>query len=94
MQAFSKTNLLVILNDNGIAIDKNVGGLSRYLTDITTSKTYNRLRDKIWVLLGGKTQYGANSRAIVKQLGNALKLTLLKKSNLFEGLWAPLFRAG
>ena len=39
----SKANLLVILNDNGIAIDKNVGGLSKYLTDITTSRAYNRL---------------------------------------------------
>ncbi|MBK7174006.1 MAG: 1-deoxy-D-xylulose-5-phosphate synthase [Bacteroidales bacterium] len=80
----SKANLLVILNDNGIAIDKNVGGLSNYLTDITTSRTYNRLRDKIWVLMGGKTRYGANSRAVVKQFGNALKTTLLKESNLFE----------
>lgn len=80
----SKANLLVILNDNGIAIDKNVGGMSRYLTDITTSRTYNRLRDKIWVLMGGKTRYGANSRAIVKQFGNAVKSTLLKESNLFE----------
>ncbi len=80
----SKANLLVILNDNGIAIDKNVGGLSNYLTDITTSRTYNRLRDKIWVLMGGKTRYGANSRAVVKQFGNAVKSTLLKESNLFE----------
>jgi 1-deoxy-D-xylulose-5-phosphate synthase len=80
----SKANLLVILNDNGIAIDINVGGMSRYLTDITTSKTYNRLRNKIWVLLGGKTRYGANSRAVVKQFGNAVKTTLLKESNLFE----------
>jgi len=80
----SKANLLVILNDNGIAIDKNVGGLSNYLTDITTSRTYNRIRDKIWVLMGGKTRYGANSRAIVKQFGNAVKTTLLKESNLFE----------
>ncbi|NVO21491.1 MAG: 1-deoxy-D-xylulose-5-phosphate synthase [Bacteroidetes bacterium] len=80
----SKANLLVILNDNGIAIDNNVGGLARYLTDITTSRTYNRLRNKIWVLLGGKTRYGANSRAIVKQFGNAVKSTLLKESNLFE----------
>jgi len=80
----SKSNLLVILNDNGIAIDKNVGGLSKYLTDITTSRTYNRLRDKIWVLMGGKTRYGKNSRAVVKQFGNAVKSTLLKESNLFE----------
>lgn len=80
----SKANLLVILNDNGIAIDKNVGGLSKYLTDITTSRTYNRIRNKIWWLMGGKTPYGANSREVVKQIGNAVKTTLLKSSNLFE----------
>jgi len=80
----SKSNLLVILNDNGIAIDKNVGGLSRYLTDITTSQAYNRFKDKVWWLMGGKTRYGANSRAVVKQIGNAVKASLLKGSNLFE----------
>jgi len=80
----SKANLLVILNDNGIAIDENVGGLSKYLTDITTSKAYNRLRDKVWWLMGGKTRYGANSRAVVKQISNAVKTSLLKESNLFE----------
>ncbi len=80
----SKANLLVILNDNGIAIDKNVGGLSKYLTDITTSKAYNRLRDKVWWMMGGKTRYGANSRAVVKQISNAVKVSLLKESNLFE----------
>jgi len=80
----SKANLLVILNDNGIAIDKNVGGLSKYLTAITTSRAYNELKDKIWWLMGGKTRYGANSRAVVKQIGNAVKASLLKESNLFE----------
>jgi len=80
----SKANLLVILNDNGIAIDKNVGGLSKYLTDITTSRAYNKLKDKVWWLMGGKTRYGANSRAVVKQIGNAVKASLLKESNLFE----------
>lgn len=80
----SKANLLVILNDNGIAIDKNVGGLSEYLTAITTSRAYNKLKDKVWWLMGGKTRYGANSRAVVKQIGNAVKATLLKESNLFE----------
>ena len=80
----SKANLLVILNDNGIAIDENVGGLSKYLTDITTSKAYNRLRDKVWWLMGGKTRYGANSRAVLKQISNAVKASLLKESNLFE----------
>ncbi len=80
----SNANLMVILNDNQIAIDKNVGAIKDYLADIVTSKTYNRLRDKIWLAMGGGTRYGENSRAIVKQLGNAVKTTLLKSGNLFE----------
>jgi 1-deoxy-D-xylulose-5-phosphate synthase len=80
----SNANLLVILNDNGIAIDNNVGAIKDYLADIVTSKAYNRLKDKIWRLMGGGTKYGTNSRMIVKQLGNALKTTILEKSNLFE----------
>lgn len=80
----SNTNLLVILNDNGIAIDRSVGALREYLLDIVTSRTYNKLKDKVWKLMGGNTSYGKNSRAVVKQIGNALKSTILKKSNLFE----------
>jgi len=80
----SKANLLVILNDNGIAIDKNVGAIREYLADITTSKFYNKIKDKVWYLLGGGTKYGTNTRAIVKQVGNAVKSTILNKSNLFE----------
>ena len=80
----SNANLLVILNDNQIAIDRNVGAIKDYLADIVTSRTYNKLKDKIWFLMGGGTKYGKNSRAIVKQLGNAVKSSLLTKSNLFE----------
>ncbi len=80
----SNANLLVILNDNQIAIDKNVGAIKDYLADIVTSKAYNRLKDKVWLMMGGGTRYGKNSRAIVKQLGNALKTTILKSGNLFE----------
>jgi 1-deoxy-D-xylulose-5-phosphate synthase len=80
----SNSNLMVILNDNQIAIDKNVGAIKDYLADIVTSRTYNKVRDKIWLLMGGGTKYGENSRAIVKQLGNAVKTTLLKSGNLFE----------
>jgi len=80
----SNANLLVILNDNQIAIDKNVGAIHDYLADIVTSKTYNKFRDRIWLLMGGGTRYGKNSRAIVKQLGNAVKTTLLRGGNLFE----------
>jgi len=77
-------NLLVILNDNGIAIDKNVGAIKEYLAGIVTSKAYNKLRDKVWKLLGGGTKYGENTRAIVKQVGNAVKGSILTRSNLFE----------
>lgn len=80
----ANANILVILNDNQISIDKNVGAIKDYLADIVTSKTYNRIRDKIWLAMGGGTRYGKNSRAIVKQLGNAVKTTLLKSGNLFE----------
>ena len=87
----SQANLLVILNDNGIAIDKNVGGLSKYLTAITTSRAYNKLKDRVWWMMGGKTEYGANSRAVVKQIGNAVKTSLLKESNLFEAFGLRYF---
>ncbi|MDP4292723.1 MAG: 1-deoxy-D-xylulose-5-phosphate synthase, partial [Bacteroidota bacterium] len=68
----------------GIAIDRNVGAMKDYLTDITTSRIYNRIKDKIWFLMGGNTRYGSNSRAVVGQISNAFKMTFLKKSNLFE----------
>jgi len=82
----AKSNLLVILNDNGIAIDKNVGALKDYLLKITISKRYNKLKDFIWWLMGGGSPYGKNSRALVRQLGRAVKTTLVTKSNLFESL--------
>ncbi|MCB2220310.1 MAG: 1-deoxy-D-xylulose-5-phosphate synthase [Bacteroidetes bacterium] len=80
----TNANLLVILNDNQIAIDSNVGAMKDYLVDITTSRSYNRFRNFVWKLMGGDTRYGANSRAIVKQFGNAVKSTISRKSNLFE----------
>jgi 1-deoxy-D-xylulose-5-phosphate synthase len=80
----SNANLLVILNDNQIAIDRNVGAMKDYLTDITASRRYNQFRNFIWKLMGGDTKYGANSRSIVKQIGNAVKSTISRKSNLFE----------
>ncbi len=82
----SNANMLVILNDNGISIDQSVGALSQYLLRIVTSRTYNKFKDKIWILMGGRTRYGKNSRAVVKQIGNAVKSSILKGSNLFEAL--------
>ena len=82
----ANANLLVVLNDNGIAIDKNVGALKEYLTDITTSRTYNKLKDDIWKALGSISRYGPNTRGLIQKLENAIKTTLLKQSNLFESL--------
>ncbi len=80
----ANSNILVILNDNGIAIDKNVGAMKEYLAHITASRTYNRFKDFVWKIMGGDKQYGKNSRALVKQIGNAVKSSLLDRSNLFE----------
>jgi len=82
----SKSNLLVILNDNNIAIDANVGALKEYLLDITTSRTYNRFKDRVWNFLGKFGRIGPNARTLASQLEAGFKSTILDKSNLFEGL--------
>jgi 1-deoxy-D-xylulose-5-phosphate synthase len=82
----SKANILIILNDNGIAIDKNVGALKEYLTDITTSQTYNRIKDKIWNVLGSRGRYGNKTRSVVQKIENAIKITVFRQSNIFESL--------
>lgn len=82
----AKADLLVILNDNNIAIDPNVGALKEYLLDISTSKAYNRLRDKIWNALGRFGKYSPHARNVAKQIQAGLKSTILDKSNLFEGM--------
>ena len=82
----AKSDILVILNDNNIAIDPNVGALKEYLLDISTSKTYNRFRDKIWNLLGRFGKIGPNARTIAKQIEAGFKSSILVRSNLFEGM--------
>lgn len=79
-------NMLIILNDNCMAIDPNVGALKEYLTDITTSHTYNKVKDDVWNLLGKMSKFGKSAQEIVSKIENGLKATLLKQSNLFESL--------
>lgn len=86
----SGTNILIILNDNCMSIDPNVGALKDYLTDITTSSTYNKLKDEIWKILG-KNALGKFTRKIISKIENALKAGLLKHSNLFEALGLRYF---
>ena len=80
------SNMLVILNDNCMSIDPNVGALKEYLTDITTSHTYNKVKGEVWNLLGQISKFGPNAQAIAKKVENAVKSAVLKQSNLFESL--------
>jgi 1-deoxy-D-xylulose-5-phosphate synthase len=82
----ANANILVVLNDNCMSIDPNVGALRDYLTDITTSHTYNKTKDKVWELLGKISKFGPNAQEIASKLENAVKTSLLNQSNLFESL--------
>ncbi|MEQ9592249.1 MAG: 1-deoxy-D-xylulose-5-phosphate synthase [Cyclobacteriaceae bacterium] len=82
----SDSNILIVLNDNCMSIDPNVGALKDYLTDITTSQTYNKFKDEVWNLLGKLSSFGKNAQEIVSKIENGIKSTLLSQSNLFESL--------
>lgn len=86
----SDTNILIILNDNNMSIDPNVGALKEYLTDITTSPTYNKLKDDVWNFLG-KLPYSDVQRDIATKIQNNIKSVLNKSSNLFEALGLRYF---
>ncbi len=82
----SDSDVLIILNDNCMSIDPNVGALKEYLTDITTSPTYNKVKDDVWNLLG-KLPVGKNfTRAMAHKLTDGMKGMVSSSSNLFEAL--------
>jgi 1-deoxy-D-xylulose-5-phosphate synthase len=80
------SNLLIILNDNNMSIDPNVGGLNQYLLDITTSRTYNKVKDDIWNILGKIRKFGPNTRAFIQKIENGVKSIIMRQSNLFEAM--------
>ena len=82
----ANTDMLVVLNDNCMSIDPNVGALKQYLTDITTSHTYNKVKDEVWKILGKVSKFGPNAQSVASKVENAMKSALLKQSNLFESL--------
>ena len=86
-----KSNILIILNDNCMSIDPNVGALKEYLTDITTSPTYNKMRDDFWKVLGKLPVGKAFSRSMASKLEASLKGMVSKSSNLFEALQLRYF---
>jgi len=81
-----KTNLLVILNDNNMAIDPNVGALKDYLVDITISKSYNKFKNDVWQMLGKMNKLGPNAQRIAQKLENGIKSIIMQHGNLFESL--------
>lgn len=96
----SRANILIVLNDNGISIDKAVGGLSKYLTKITASPKYNRLKESVWTRLGGdRNGSSAGSQQHVKRksvsmlqhLTHVAKTAALGAPNLFESLGIRYF---
>lgn len=82
----ANTNMLIILNDNGIGIDPNVGALKEYLTDITTSPTYNKIKDDVWNALGKLPVGKWFTRAMAHKLTESIKGMVTSSSNLFEAL--------
>jgi 1-deoxy-D-xylulose-5-phosphate synthase len=80
------SNIIVILNDNCMSIDPNVGALKEYLTDITTSPTYNKFKDDVWKTLNKLDKVGKFSSDVITKIHDTLKSGLLRQSNLFEAL--------
>ena len=78
-------NLLIILNDNNMAIDHSVGGLSQYLVDITTSQAYNKMRYDVYRGLKKINLIDDSRRDNILRFNNSLKALLTQQHNLFEG---------
>ncbi|MBU3676903.1 MAG: 1-deoxy-D-xylulose-5-phosphate synthase [Chitinophagaceae bacterium] len=86
----TKADVLIILNDNNMSIDPNVGALKEYLTDITTSSTYNHVRDDIWKMIG-RLPGGKFHQKMASKIEAGVKGVVSKTSNLFEGLGLRYF---
>lgn len=84
--ASTQANVLVVLNDNNMAIDPNVGGFSEYLVDIATSHTYNKVRREIFKGLGKLKLAGPRSKEMIVKINNSIKNLLTRQTNMFEGL--------
>jgi len=81
-----KNNMLIILNDNQMAIDPIHGGFTQYLIDITTSRTYNKIRYKAYKLLKKMGLMNEKAKSRIITFNNTVKAALTKQNNIFEGL--------
>ncbi len=78
-------NLLIILNDNNISIDHNVGGLQDYLVKLTTSRKYNRMRNRLYQGFKKRKLITEKEKNLVLRFNNSVKSLLTREQNLFEG---------
>ncbi|MDE5869088.1 MAG: 1-deoxy-D-xylulose-5-phosphate synthase [Muribaculaceae bacterium] len=79
-------NLLIILNDNNMSIDDNVGALHRYLSNLTTSSRYNKVRNNLYNKFRKKGWIGEKGKGLVLRFNNSIKALISKQQNIFEGL--------
>jgi 1-deoxy-D-xylulose-5-phosphate synthase len=84
--SMDKNNLLIVLNDNQMAIDPINGGFTQYLVDITTSRTYNKVRYRAYQMLKKLGIINESKKNLIISLNNTLKAALTKQHNIFEGL--------
>jgi 1-deoxy-D-xylulose-5-phosphate synthase len=80
------SDVLIILNDNCMSIDPNVGALKEYLTDIATSPTYNKIKDDVWKMLGKLPVGKRMTRTMAHKIADSVKGMVSSSSNLFEAL--------
>ena len=79
-------NLLIILNDNNMSIDRSVGGMKQYLLKLNTNETYNKWRYKVATWLRSNGMLDENRRKGIIRLSNALKSAISHQQNIFEGM--------
>ena len=84
--AANPNNLIIVLNDNDMAIDANVGALSGYMSDLHTSRRYNKLRYKTYQFLRRHNVINDNRKGLIMRFSNALKSLFSGQQNIFEGL--------
>jgi 1-deoxy-D-xylulose-5-phosphate synthase len=78
-------NLLIILNNNDMSIDSNVGGIQDYLVKMTTSAKYNKMRSKVYQSFKSKNLISEEKKNIVLRFNNSVKSLITQQQNLFEG---------
>ncbi len=84
--SINKNNLLIILNDNDMAIDESVGAIGEYMSQLNTSRWYNDVKFKIYKFCVRHNLINEKRRGLIMRFSNSLKAVLTNQQNIFEGL--------